>query len=100
MIREYNTDFPAIEEVLVTGKFGCVLDINHFCRIGLIPLELRHKVKVIEKAVLSGSNSCHAFAGTISAYLINSSKVKYIDFSIHSSFGNSFNQFLSFPQKS
>jgi uncharacterized 2Fe-2S/4Fe-4S cluster protein (DUF4445 family) len=100
MIREYNTDFPAIEEVLVTGKFGCVLDINHFCRIGLIPLELRHKVKVIEKAVLSGAIaamlSLEQFQHTLSIL----QKVKYIEFSIHSSFGNSFNQFLSFPQKS
>ncbi len=55
LIECANLDYEDIESFYIAGGFGSYLDIDNTAKIGLIPIELKDKVKVIGNAALKGA---------------------------------------------
>ncbi len=55
LLNETKTDVSIVDSLYLCGGFGSHLDIDSSCNIGLIPSDLRDKVKVIGNAALAGA---------------------------------------------
>ena len=54
LVREYGVSYDQIEEVFLAGGFGYKLDVEKAFRIGLLPEELRGKVRAAMNTSLGG----------------------------------------------
>ncbi len=55
LIASAGLNYGQISRVYISGGFGSYLDLDHTAKIGLVPIELREKVKVIGNAALKGA---------------------------------------------
>ena len=55
LLDETNTNINDVSSLYIAGGFGYHLNIKEACNIGLIPLELLSKVKIIGNAALEGA---------------------------------------------
>lgn len=96
LIKEFNCCYEDIETVFIAGGFGNYMDIENAVRIGLIPEQLKGKIKSIGNSSLGGAIK----------YLINIDsdreidnivgKTKYIDISSNTFFNDLFIENMMF----
>ncbi|WP_455539292.1 ASKHA domain-containing protein [Terrisporobacter sp.] len=68
LLKEGNISYEQIENVYISGSFGNYMDINSTVNIGMIPLELKDKVKYIGNCAGKGAIN----------YLVNQDSEEYI----------------------
>lgn len=54
LVAEYGCTYDEIETVYLAGGFGAYVDLNSVVNIGVIPKELKAKIKVVGNTSLSG----------------------------------------------
>lgn len=99
LVKNYGCDYSAIDKVFIAGGFGNNINIENAACIGLIPNELKEKIKIIGNSSLGG---------TINYILDKESKnviqdilniTKYIDISTDKEFNDLFIENMMFEKK-
>lgn len=90
LIKEYNTSYENIDVFYIAGGFGNKINIENSAFIGLIPEELKNKVKTVGNSSLGGASLylCDKKYNEDIEYVLNN--IKYIDISKHKDFNNLF----------
>lgn len=57
LAKQYGTSLEAIRQVHVAGAFGCSLNLDSACQIGLIPCQLRPKIRAVGNAAGEGAQA-------------------------------------------
>ncbi len=55
VIKEYGCSYDEIDTVYLAGGFGNYVDLDNIIKIGIIPIELKDKIKVVGNTSLSGA---------------------------------------------
>lgn len=97
LMNEYKLDYEDVGRVYLSGGFGNYMDQKNSILIGLIPEELKYKIKTIGNA--SGRGAKMALLSKYKMAEIENIRglIKYVEVSARSDFQDIFADMLSFP---
>lgn len=99
LIKEFNCSYEDIDTVFIAGGFGNYMNIDNAITIGLIPKELKEKIKNIGNSSLAGAIKYLIDKDTdIEIYNILD-KIKYIDISSNEHFNDLFVENMLFQRE-
>ncbi|MGB9814229.1 MAG: ASKHA domain-containing protein [Thermovenabulum sp.] len=96
LLKTYGAKVEDIKEVLLAGAFGNYLNPESACRVGLIPPELRGKIKGIGNAAGVGAKLALLSKKEFKRAEMLSQKIKYIELSAVPEFSSFFAKKISF----
>lgn len=90
LIKEYKTSYENIDVFYIAGGFGNKINIENSAFIGLIPEELKNKIKTVGNSSLGGASLylCDKKYNEDIEYMLN--HIHYVDISKHKDFNNLF----------
>ena len=96
LLREYGRSWTDVGRVFIAGGFGAGLDVNHAVAVGLLPVELRQKLRAVGNSALGGTVDYLLYSERREAVKKLQEKASYIDLSRHPSFNDLFIAQLDF----
>lgn len=90
LLKEFNASYEDIDTVFLAGGFGYYMNVENAATIGLIPKELKNKVKCVGNSSLGGTIKylLNRDNGKNIDYMLD--RIKYIDISLNSEFNDLF----------
>lgn len=99
LLEEIGITTNDIQEVLLAGAFGNYMDPHSACVVGLIPLELESKIKMVGNAAGTGSKLALLSRSEYQRASIIASNVKYIELGAQKQFNIKFAEGMRFIVK-
>jgi uncharacterized 2Fe-2S/4Fe-4S cluster protein (DUF4445 family) len=90
LLKEYGAETKDIDEVFLAGAFGNYLRPESACDVGLIPKELKDRIKGIGNAAGAGAKLALISQKEYERAVALSREIKYIELSAHPDFNSIF----------
>jgi len=97
LMDQFGISADEIEEVLITGSFGNQLDPASIYTIGMLPLKLQNKVKLVGHAAGAGAKEALLFKNKYKEAELMLNITDYLELSAYNNFNDLFASFLAFP---
>ncbi len=96
LMEELDVTMGDIKEVLLAGAFGNYMDPRSACNIGLIPIELADRIKMVGNAAGTGAKRALLSCKEYSRCDDMTKKIKYVELATHRNFNKRFAEGMRF----
>jgi Uncharacterized metal-binding protein len=97
LCKKYGIEKANIVEVLLAGGFGNHMNPESLCKIGLIPSELRSKIRAVGNAAGAGAKLAVKNSGVFFKSEAAARKAEFLELALDDEFQKSFLSNIDFP---